>query len=79
VSACRFAFRPTPEHKKISQAYLVGIRNFEIAPSAVKTGQRLHVVVEKIHELGELTLVEGKVFSEENLCLARGQIKLFAR
>jgi predicted hotdog family 3-hydroxylacyl-ACP dehydratase len=80
VSASHLYFNLKPDQKKISQAFLVGVKNFEILEAPpVKMGDVLRVEVTRTHEIGEISIVEGKVFSSANVCLAKGQIKLFAR
>lgn len=80
VSACHIIYRPKPFQKKISEAFLVGIRDLEIIDAKpIKVGEALRISVERSHELGDLVLIDGMVFSSQDKCIAKGQLKLFAR
>jgi predicted hotdog family 3-hydroxylacyl-ACP dehydratase len=79
VSACHLIYRPKPFQKKISEAFLVGIRDFEIKdPTPIRVGEKIQISVQRSHELGDLVLIDGSVFSNDK-CIAKGQLKLFAR
>jgi predicted hotdog family 3-hydroxylacyl-ACP dehydratase len=80
VSACHFLYRPKPFQKKITEAFLVGIRDLEIVDlESIEIGQALKISVQRSHELGDLVLIDGVVSSSEGKCIAKGQLKLFAR
>lgn len=79
VSACQNKVFPDHQRKKPEVAYLCGIKDFEISDVKIGIGEKLRVVVKKTHELGPITLVEGKVFTEAGQVIASGQIKLYAQ
>jgi len=80
VSACHLLYMPHPFQKKISEAFLVGIRDLEILDSKpIKSGEVIKISVERSHELGDLVLIDGELFSSEDKKIAKGQLKLFAR
>lgn len=68
------------DSRRPSKAYLVGMRDIEIAPAArhVKPGEEISVIVRRVRELGPVSLIDGEVRRATGERLVKASLKLYA-
>lgn len=82
VAACQVLAGLAAEEKRPEKTFLAQVRDFELSVDSVSSliveGDWIRVRVKRTHRLGPLALVEGEVYSSNDVLLARAKLKLYA-